>query len=182
VSARIVPGDWEGLEAAIRAFRACGGPRTDLEETLLQATLFSGFPRAVSAFAVLEREWPAAEVHGGGSPPLEQRASAGRALFDAIYAENAPAVHAMLRRYHPDFHAFVLEAAYGGILARPAVDPRTRELLAVGSLAALDQVPQLVAHARGARRFGATREQVAECLFTALGDDAVVADHMRRIG
>ena len=49
----------------------------------------------------------------------------------------------------------MLEDAYGRILSRPGIDVTTRELLAVAALAALSQIPQLVAHARGALQFGA---------------------------
>ena len=64
---------------------------------------------------------------------------------------------------------FLLEAA------------RTRELIAVGALAAMDQVPQLVAHARGALAFGAAPAEVREALWTALPDSPAVDEHMRRI-
>jgi alkylhydroperoxidase/carboxymuconolactone decarboxylase family protein YurZ len=87
----------------------------------------------------------------------------------------------MLRGFHPDLHDFVLESAYGRVLSRPGLPPAERELLAVGSLAAMEQIPQMIAHARGARRFGASREAVQEAMFTAFGDATRVAEHMQRV-
>ncbi len=180
----IAHGDWARLAAAVRAARggAHGATRSDLEETLLQGVLFFGFPRCVSAFEVLGKEWPCATAPSGGALPKDDQAAAGRVLFDAIYDRNAPAVHALLRGFHAEFHDFVLEAAYGRVLSRPGLPPRERELIAVTALAALDQVPQLVAHGRGARRFGAEADEVREALVTALGDDPAVLEHLRRIG
>lgn len=174
-------GDAEHLGALVARARADGLPRADLEETLLQGVLFHGFPRTVSAFGVLAELWPADRPPERGSLPRARWTEAGRELFDAIYARNAAEVHAMLKGFHPDLHDFVLESAYGRVLSRPGLLPRERELLAVGALAAMDQVPQMIAHARGARHFGATREELRETLVTALGDVPAVTDHLRRI-
>ncbi|MBL9079708.1 MAG: carboxymuconolactone decarboxylase family protein [Planctomycetes bacterium] len=174
-------GDWQQLDAAARAARDRGQPRQDLEETLLQAVLFAGFPRVVTAFETLAAAWPPdTPPQGGALPPAEQPA-AGRALFAAIYGRNEAAVHAMLRGFHPDFHDFVLEAAYGRVLARPWLPPKVRELLAVGVLAAQDQLPQFVGHARGAVHFGASRAELREVLVTAFGDTDRVDEWLRRV-
>ncbi len=178
----IARGDASALTAAIDCARTRGIARGEFEETLLQSVLFFGFPRAVTAFETLARAWPAAIAPQGGALPEDRRRDAGTALFDRIYGRNADAVHAMLRGYHGEFHDFVIESAYGRILARPGLAPRERELIAVAALAAIDQVPQLVAHARGARTFGADNEAVREVLITALGDIPLVDDLMRRIG
>lgn len=173
--------DWVTLGACADAARARGVPRAELEETLLQGVLFYGFPRSMTAFETLARHWPAATPPIGGSlPPAEQRA-AGDALFDAIYADNSAGVRAMLRGWHGELHEFVLDCAYGRILARPGLAARTRELCACGALAVLDQTPQLVAHARGALRLGADRVAVTEALITALGAAPEVDRIMRRV-
>ncbi len=171
----IAPGNWERVAECAAAARRLGVPRAELEETLLQAVLFYGFPRSVTAFEVLQRQWPAPRPPRGGALPRPQQAAAGRALFDAIYQGNRDAVLGMLASHHEELRDFVLEAAYGRILTRPGLDPRRRELLAVGALAALGQRPQLLAHARGALALGAAPVEVSEAAFTALLDDAAVA-------
>ncbi|MEY4672660.1 MAG: hypothetical protein RL148_444 [Planctomycetota bacterium] len=175
--AAIGPADWTGFSAAAADAAAAGVHRSEAEEALLQATLFFGFPRVVTAFETLQRCWPQESAPGHGALPPGAQAGAGRALFDAIYDRNAPTVHALLQSFHPDFHEFVVECAYGRVLARPGLGPMVRELLAVAGLAALQQVPQLVAHARGAVRFGATLSQVRDCM-AAGGVEGVPADEL----
>lgn len=162
--AAIGPADWERFRAAVLRARELGAGRAEVEEAVLQATLFFGFPRTVTAFETLQECWPAPQAPQRGALPAADHAGAGRALFDAIYDRNAPMVHSLLASFHPDFHDFVIESAYGRVLARPGLEPMVRELLAVAGLAALQQAPQLVAHARGALRFGATLDQVRDCL------------------
>ena len=157
-------GDWRKFAMEVRHARSAGFARADYEETLLQAVLFFGFPRVVSAFELLQQEWPTPIEPCGGALPDADQATAGHALFDSIYGRNQAAVHALLRGFHGEFHDFVLEAAYGWILARSGLAPLVRELLAAAALAALQQIPQLVAHSRGALHFGASEAQLAEML------------------
>lgn len=178
--AAIGPGDWDRF-AAVAARARDLLPRADLEETLLQATLFFGFPRAVSAFERLDDVWPPAFPPAGGDVPADERTTRGRELFAAIYGRNDAGVRARLRSFHAAFHDFVLETAYGRILARPGLDPGTRELLAVTALTALDQVPQLVAHGRGALHFGTGRAAVGEAIRCACPDEEAAAELLRRI-
>jgi 4-carboxymuconolactone decarboxylase len=163
-------GDWTMLREAAGLARAHGLRRTEFSEMLLQAVLFCGFPRAITAFGELATAWPADQPeHGGGLPPSEQVA-AGRELFAAIYGLHDQTVRTMLQGYHGELHDFVLEAAYGRILARPALEPKRREWLAAAALAAMDQPRQFVAHARGAQHFGSTLAEMREVLLTALTD------------
>lgn len=159
-------GDWSTLAACARKARDAGRPRQDFEETLLQAVLFAGFPRVVTAFETLNEVWPTTSPPTGGALPVAEQAAAGNALFAAIYGRNEAAVHAMLRSCHADFHDFVLEAAYGRVLSRPWLSPRDRELLACGVLAAQDQLRQFAGHARGAVQLGSSRDELREVLAT----------------
>ncbi len=181
VAVAIWHGDWQRLRDLAARSEAAGVVRTDLEEVLLQAVLFCGFPRVVTAFETLQEAWPTATSPSGGSLPADQQVAAGRELFRGIYGRNATAVDAMLRSFHADFHAFVLEAAYGRILARPALSAMVRETIAVGLLAAQDQVRQFAGHARGAMHFGASKDELREAVVTALGDIAAVDGWCARI-
>ncbi|MFM1873598.1 MAG: Carboxymuconolactone decarboxylase family, partial [Planctomycetota bacterium] len=88
---------------------------------------------------------------------------------------------AMLRGCHGEFHDFVLEAAYGRILARPGLPPLERELLACAALAAQDQERQFVAHARGARTFGASLDDLAATLAAAGCEPNTAARWLRAV-
>ncbi len=165
-------GDWATFADAATAARGGGVPRGDLEETVLQAVLFCGFPRVVTAFEELAAAWPVEVAPAGGGLPAARQAEAGRALFAAIYGRNDAAVRAMLQNLHGELHDFVLEAAYGRILARPGLAPRDREAIAAAVLADQGQTRQFVAHARGARHLGATREELIAVLEQTLGADS----------
>lgn len=181
LGASVWRGDWLGLERTALAAKTAMVPRADAEEVLLQAVLFCGFPRVVTAFEALGNAWPAEHAPHGGALPQEEQASAGRALFAAIYGRNDEAVRAMLAGYHQEFHDFVLEAAYGRILARPGLPPRERELIAVGTLAAMDQLRQFVAHARGALQFGSSPAELREVLALVLGESPQVDAWLQRV-
>jgi len=167
LSAAIALGAWDELRR-LRREAPAGEPDRRWREVLLQSHLFAGFPRAVEAASVL------AAVGGLGTPEPDElgRAAdpaAGRALFDAIYAENAPTVRAALDEAHPELARWIAEHAYGRVLARPGLAADRRELAAVAALAAQGQDRQLASHARGAVRLGATPDEVQETV-AALAD------------
>lgn len=174
-NAAILGADWPRFAACLVAGKEHGLGRPHVEEMLLQAVLYFGFPRAIAAFDSLQECWPgeATPPQGGGLPEPEQMA-AGREVFDTIYGKNSEPVRAMLGSMHGELHDFVLGVAYGRILTRPGLPPQVRELLAVTALESLDQVPQLVAHARGALAFGASEAEVREAVYTArLSEDGI---------
>jgi alkylhydroperoxidase/carboxymuconolactone decarboxylase family protein YurZ len=168
LSAAIALGLWDELRALRRAAPA-GEPDRAWREVVLQAHLFAGFPRVVEAAAVLD------EAGGLGAPdpaelePAPPDPAAGRALFDAIYAERAEPVRATLAAAHPLLARWIAEHAYARVLARPGLSADRRELCAVAALAAQGQERQLASHARGAVRLGATATEVG-AVIEALGD------------
>lgn len=175
------PGDQELFAECIVAGKELGMRREALEETLLQAVLFCGFPRVINASRVLHENWPPAAPPAGGGLPVEQQRAAGEALFASIYRDNSGAVRDMLLSYHRELHDFVLDTAYGRILTRPGLEPMIRELLAVGVLALTGQVPQMVAHGRGARNWGATAEELRETVYTTTRSEALAATFTNKI-
>ena len=170
--------DREVLSDCVRRCRSEGMSRDLLEEVLLQAILFCGFPRAITAFGTLKEEWPTASPPLGGHLAPSQQREAGVGLFDAIYGKNCESIKELLRSYHSELHDFILDAAYGRILTRPGLETRIRELVAVGVLALADQIPQLIAHGRGALRLGASAQEVREAIFTAIEDDEKTEEMM----
>ena len=160
LSALVVLGDWDGL-TALRAAAPEGEPDRAWREVVLQSHLFAGFPRLVEAYEVLDAAgglgaWD--EDEGDGDHDFEAR---GAALFERIYADNADGVRARLATFHPDYHRWIAQHAYGRVLARPGLGAEVRELCAVAALLALGQDRQLASHARGAVRCGAAPALVA---------------------
>ncbi len=176
-SVAIVLGLWEELRA-LRQDAPPGEPDRRWREALLQAHLFAGFPRVVEASEVL------AQVGGLGEPeadevrPAGDRFAEGRALFDRIYAESANEVMASLESYHPVLARWIEGHAYGRVLARGGLAPKTREILAVACLAAQGQERQLASHMRGALRLGATEEEIRDAFASVA--DLLDADKLQR--
>jgi 4-carboxymuconolactone decarboxylase len=158
-----------GREGAARrhyeAALAAGVPAVKLVEIARMAHLFGGFPRAIQGLKALER---ALAERGLAAPPdsepgpRERSAERprGETLFRRIYGESSDTVIALLDATAPGYSSWVIEDAYGRVLARPGLEPFERELLAVAALAALRCPTQLESHARGARRLGASAAQV----------------------
>ncbi len=153
------------LEDLYRCALARGVALSDLREGALMVHLFAGFPVAIETFHALDRAAgrlppsdPRADVPDG------ERAAQGRRLFDRIYQGSAESVLEILRSFAPTFERAVLEDAYGRILARPGLDARQRELMAVCALTATGLPRQLRSHLRGALSCGATAEEAREAI------------------
>jgi 4-carboxymuconolactone decarboxylase len=136
--------------------------------------LFAGFPRALDAAAAAAPALgpaaePAVEPEDDHALAVERRLhrTRGRALFDRVYGADAPRVHARLHALDPQLTDWVLEDAYGRVLARPELAPSERERLAAVLLAAQGLRNQLAGHVRGALRCGATAAAVEASLEAA---------------
>jgi 4-carboxymuconolactone decarboxylase len=88
--------------------------------------------------------------------------------WDVLKQVNGPAAErlfAELADIAPDLGRWVVEFAFGDVVARPGLDARTRELATVAALAAQGQWPQeLRAHIAGALNVGASREEIIEVI------------------
>jgi 4-carboxymuconolactone decarboxylase len=65
----------------------------------------------------------------------------------------------------PDFARMVIEFAFGDLYSRPALDLKSRELIAIAALAVSGRAgPQLRVHVESAERVGISRTEVVEAL------------------
>lgn len=174
VSAALGGGRPEGRDEAlrtaaaeVRAGRLASGA---VEEALLQAHLFLGYPATIAA---LDR-WRALEP-GGGPAEAEgrqgreadgaDRRERGERLCRRIYGDEAyEKLRRRVRRLHPALDRWMVEEGYGRVLSRPGLEVRVRELCVVAVLAAADRPPQLHSHLRGALRVGASPAAVEAAL------------------
>ncbi len=164
VSAVIAGGDADTVRSELRNARErC--PRLRIEEALLQAYLFLGFPAAIDAFSMwreLEPDPPAEPP--GADPDLDTRRMEGETRCRRIYGRSYDRLRARMRALHPALDRWMIEEGYGKGLARPALTQRERELCAVSLLAAAGFGPQLDAHARGALNVGASVGEVGRAV------------------
>jgi 4-carboxymuconolactone decarboxylase len=65
----------------------------------------------------------------------------------------------------PDFARMVIEFAFGDIYSRPALDLKSRELIAIAALAASgNSGPQLRVHVESAAKVGISKPEIVEVL------------------
>lgn len=161
---------------------AAGIQAPTVREVCLQAISYVGFPRALAALEALASILP---PPGPAEPAHDERATwqRGWAHFGRVYGRHRDTLFARLADLDRTFAEQTVRFAYGTLLSRPAIDGKTRELMGVVSLSVLGQVRQLVAHAWGARHFGATKREILEAVRTPafLFEDVAGRGHAARI-
>lgn len=152
-----------------------------VEEIILQAYLFAGFPRALNA----AREWR--RLSGRAAPtvdpdPAHDDASAwdarGEATCAVVYGPFYAKLRQNIRALHPALDQWMIREGYGKVLGRPGLDLARRELCVIASCAAQGQDRQLHSHLHGALHAGASAADVAQAL--AAVEDFCTADDVQR--
>lgn len=108
---------------------------------------------------------PQSDTKTGGhhEPALRRR---GLELLAELHGGHAgEALVAEMADICPSFADMSIEWALGGVLARPGLDLRTRELVLVAACTTLGHAtPQLVAHAEAAMAAGVTEAEIVEAV------------------
>jgi 4-carboxymuconolactone decarboxylase len=89
----------------------------------------------------------------------ERRAVLGDDVADSVIAAS--------EGFTAPLQRLVTEYCWGAVWARPGLPRRTRCLVNIGLLTALDRPTELATHIRGAMRSGCTREEIIEVLLQA---------------
>jgi 4-carboxymuconolactone decarboxylase len=133
VAAALATRDAAAIRAALTKAAETAPPQA-VEEVLLQAHLFVGFPDALEAMIV----WR--EVSGATAPTpspedAELWAERGPVVCERVYAANYAKLRANVRSLHPDLDRWMVEGGYGRVIGRPGLDLATRELCIAALLA-----------------------------------------------
>lgn len=164
VSAALATRDEAALARSLRVAAERAEPEA-VDEVLLQAHLFVGFPIALEAFSLWRRIAPGrAAAAVDGAEVWEAR---GREVCARVYGRNYEALRQNVRAIHPDLDAWMATGGYGRVIGRPGLDLVTRELCIVALLAVWNAPRQLHSHLRGALNVGAARAEVAAALYAA---------------
>lgn len=168
----------------VRAAAARAAPVADpdaVEEVILQAHLFVGFPDALGALAA----WR--EVSGRPAPapldePCEGWIPRGERVCAAVYGANYPRLRANVAAVHPEMDRWMVEGGYGRAIGRPGLGLATRELCIVALLAVWNTPRQLHSHLRGALNAGAGADEVDAAVEVACALlDEGAAEGVRRL-
>lgn len=141
-----------------------------VEEALLQAYLFVGFPPVLGAVESWRsrRASPVDEPSEEVTADREDWRRRGEALCRRVYGSAYAKLRGKVRRLHPALDRWMVEEGYGKVLSRPGLDPLSRELCIVALLAAAGHERQLHSHLRGALELGGRPADIEEALEAGL--------------
>lgn len=155
------------IRAEMEVAREEADPRA-VEEVILQAHLFIGFPDALNALGTWREVSGLPAPADIGEDPAEWPAR-GERVCAAVYGANYAKLRQNVRGLHPDVDGWMVTGGYGRVIGRPGLDLKTRELC-IAALLAVWKVPrQLHSHLRGALNAGASVEEVDAAVEIACG-------------
>ena len=162
------------LKVHLHAALNVGWTIAEVQEVILQMTVYSGFPSAVNGMTILKEVLEERKAQGvkdpkGHSKQVEipegkTRMDVGIAQLEKLDAAPLDKLNEAFEDVSPDFMKYVLEYGFADILARPGLDYKTREMATISALTALGLTDQLKFHIRGAMNLGASKEEVAEIM------------------
>ena len=167
LSAALATRDEERIYAALRRAGEEAEPGA-VDEVVLQAHLFIGFPTVLRAMALWSalRGAPPAPAEGEGESLWEAR---GPQVCETVYGSAYRRLRERVASLHPELDRWMVVGGYGRVLGRPGLDLAARELCVVALLAAWDAPEQLHSHLRGALHAGATLAEVERAVEVAAG-------------
>lgn len=159
------------LDAAAEAVEQGELERGEVEEALLQAYLFLGFPPVLAAMEAWRQRVPEAAPE---EDPLARAESVaawtrrGRDVCRRVYGSAYRPLRRKVAGLHPALDRWMVAEGYGKVLGRPDLELGRREVCVAALLAVRGWEPQLHSHLRGALNAGMSRAEVEGALETAL--------------
>lgn len=172
LSAALGAGDRRAVRAVVEDART-SAPGEQVEEALLQAYLFVGFPPVLEAFAVWRGDGPGGGRAADGPTDRDPRGrdelmEDGRATCRRVYGRTYRELRRNVAGLHPELDRWMVREGYGKVLSRPGLDLPARELCIVALLAGAGWPRQLHSHLRGALRVGVESQAVVRALEAGL--------------
>jgi 4-carboxymuconolactone decarboxylase len=134
-----------------------------IDEVILQAHLFVGFPIMLEALTAWRQIRPGSGLESAVDDGDEWE-SRGEEVCRKVYGSSYDKLRAKIAGLHSDVERWMVVGGYGRVIGRPGLDLATRELCTVALLAVWDAPRQLHSHLRGALNAGASAAEVAAAL------------------
>ncbi len=99
--------------------------------------------------------------------PADPAATGDRVRREVLGDAYVDAAHDRAREFNAPLQELVTEYCWGEVWGREGLDRRTRSLINIGMLAALNREAELRLHVRGALKNGCSREEIQEALLQA---------------
>ncbi|WP_437371263.1 carboxymuconolactone decarboxylase family protein [Maribacter litoralis] len=162
------------LKVHLNAALNVGWTIVEIQEVILQMSVYSGFPSAVNGMNALKEVLTERKERGINDPkginqqtkiPKDKtRLDIGIEQLEKLNAVSIDKLNEAYENVSPDFIKYVLEYGFADILARPGLDYKTREMVTIAALTSLGITNQLKLHIKGAMNLGVTKEEVAEIM------------------
>jgi 4-carboxymuconolactone decarboxylase len=159
VSASLATRDEAALTRALR-IAAMVAPPEAVDEILLQAHLFVGFPVALEAFILWRELLPPTSAPRDSEENPVSWDSRGEEVCRVVYGVNYGKLRANVAGLHPELDRWMVAGGYGRVIGRPGLDLVTRELCIAALLAVWGSPRQLHSHLRGAMHAGASPDEL----------------------
>ncbi len=173
ITALAVQQSFPQLKRQVRLAIDDGIAPVTIRESLYVAAPFTGFPKIENALVavneVFNEKGIVLPLPSQAQNRSESRYQAGLAIQVPIYGNEIKNVFADLPEpYDQKLPAYLTELLFGDFYTRSAIDNRTRELVALITLATLGAEKQLASHARGNLIVGNTRPEMIGALVHCL--------------
>lgn len=167
---------------ALSALRS-GADRDDLIESMIQLSVYAGFPAALVGLSTLVEVFEDLDADRVALVPSEQpvavtpsetasaRFERGSQTLSATSSDAGQQVVARFEGIAPEIGRMIVEHAYGDIFSRPGLGKRERALTAVASMVSAGSLPSetpVRVHVTAALNAGASADDVIETLLNLI--------------
>lgn len=162
IAAALCGDDEERITSLFRQAVSDNIPVTELREVILTSYLFDGYPTALEGFRLLFETfgYPGGEKLEYNASNVDEWRNRGEKLCRSVYGPQYDRLTRRVEKIAPELRDAMIVEGYGKVLSRSDLDIVTRELCVVSILAAKYRPRQLLSHALGALRLGATPEDL----------------------
>jgi len=143
----------------------------EIVEIIYVTSVFAGFPAGLNALFAARKVFEARGLRPQAqdtAPPASagaDRRARGLAALEATSRGSGQAVLESLADIAPDMAAFILDFAYGDVIARPGLSLRRKELAMIAACVARGTMrPQLKVHVKAGLNVGLTQQELVEAV------------------
>lgn len=147
----------------------------EIQEVILQMAGYAGFPRAINGMLALKsvleerrsegKKDEAGRVEPSPKPDGESRYEFGCEQIGTLNKNQVENLENTFKDISPDMAKFVIEFGFSDIFARPALQPRHREIATIAALTAMGcAASQLGFHIRAGLNIGLSEIEVREIM------------------
>jgi 4-carboxymuconolactone decarboxylase len=139
----------------------------EIVEVVMLSAVYAGFPAAFAGLTLATEIFEARglRIRSAEVEQTADRHARGMRILEATAGSAGAAMVDRFREISPDLVRFIIEFAYGDVIARPVLTDRSKALCTVALLTALATAqPQLKLQIAAALHIGVSREEIVEAI------------------